>query len=442
MYSPEPQKVVNGRHFLYDARFTSSHGDQACGSCHVFGDFDSLAWDLGNPDNPVVSDPNPMAVPENPVLSPPNPTFHPMKGPTTTQSLRGMANHGPMHWRGDRTGAYNAPSVQPDSGAFDERAAFKAFQVAFNSLLGRDGPIPDADMESFTDFALEITYPPNPIRNLDNSLTAQQQEGFDLFTGPRQFDSQRCTRCHTLDPNGNPGVEHPGFFGTSGLSSTDFAPQLVKVPHIRNAYQKIGMFGLAPNPSFFLNNTGDFMGDQVRGFGFFHDGSTDTFDHFVGFALFSAAFFPDGFTLDAAGEEQRRAVESFIMAAPSNLAPIVGQQTTLTDDLSAVVGPRIDLLEARAGAGECDLVARLQSPGSDRGFLYLGSGSFQGDRQGEPPISDADPRALATGDHTITFTCAPPGSGPRMSIDHDEDGFLDGDEDGAGSDPSDPSSTP
>ena len=33
-----------------------------------------------------------------------DPDFHPMKGPMTTQSLRGMANHGPMHWRGDRTG--------------------------------------------------------------------------------------------------------------------------------------------------------------------------------------------------------------------------------------------------------------------------------------------------------------------------------------------------
>ena len=26
----------------------------------------------------------------------------------TTQSLRGMANHGPMHWRGDRTGGTDA----------------------------------------------------------------------------------------------------------------------------------------------------------------------------------------------------------------------------------------------------------------------------------------------------------------------------------------------
>jgi DNA-binding beta-propeller fold protein YncE len=443
MFSPEPEKVVNGRRHLYDARHSSSHGDQACGSCHVFADFDALAWDLGNPDNPVTSDPNPMAVPENPALSPPNPVFHPMKGPMTTQSLRGMANHGPMHWRGDRTGASAAPSAQPESGAFDERAAFKAFQPAFNSLLGRDGPIPDEHMEAFTDFALAITYPPNPIKNLDNSLTPQQEQGRDLFLSPRRFDTNTCTRCHTLDPNGNPGAEHPGFFGTSGLSTTDFAPQVVKVPHLRNAYQKVGMFGLTPGPFVFTNNSGDFMGDQVRGFGFFHDGSTDTIDHFFGFVVFTSLFAPEGFTLDATGASEQRAVESFIMAFDSNLAPIVGQQTTLTRDLAAAVGPRIALLEARADAGECDLVVKLSGDDRERGFLYLGGGLFQSDRLAAPPISDADLRARAEhGDHAATYTCAPLGSGLRMALDRDGDGCLDGDEDDAGSDKADPRSTP
>ena len=29
--------------------------------------------------------------------------FHPMKGPMTTQTLRGLTNSGAMHWRGDRS---------------------------------------------------------------------------------------------------------------------------------------------------------------------------------------------------------------------------------------------------------------------------------------------------------------------------------------------------
>src|SRR5262249_59402690 len=68
-----------------------------CASCHIFGDFDSLAWDLGNPDDGLLPNPNPFAIGSGG-------PFHPMKGPMTTQSLRGLANHGPMHWRGDRTG--------------------------------------------------------------------------------------------------------------------------------------------------------------------------------------------------------------------------------------------------------------------------------------------------------------------------------------------------
>lgn len=32
-------------------------------------------------------------------------------------------------------------------------------------------------MEAFTDFNLQATYPPNPIRALDNSLTATQDAG-------------------------------------------------------------------------------------------------------------------------------------------------------------------------------------------------------------------------------------------------------------------------
>ena len=53
LYNPEPASVVDGRPLPLRRALTSSHGDSACASCHVFGDFDSLAWDLGNPDDIV-----------------------------------------------------------------------------------------------------------------------------------------------------------------------------------------------------------------------------------------------------------------------------------------------------------------------------------------------------------------------------------------------------
>ena len=73
-----------------------------------------------------------------------------------------------------------------------------------------------------------------------------------------------------------------------------------------------------------------------------------------------------GFT---GGDPQRRDVERFLLAFDSDLAPIVGQQVTLDATNGSVVGPRIDLLLARArtpfaskvsgpNATECTLVAR------------------------------------------------------------------------------------
>ncbi|WP_437476134.1 hypothetical protein WME75_25750 [Sorangium sp. So ce1014] len=439
MFNPEPESVVRGRPFLYDASFSSSHGDSSCASCHVFGDLDSLAWDLGNPDAPVVDHPGPFAddplvnlITGEPIT---HPTFHPMKGPMTTQSLRGMANHGPMHWRGDRTGGNDAPSAQPDSGSFDERAAFEKFQGGFTDLLGRHAPIPDADMEAFTDFVLQITYPPNPIRALDNSLTAEQQSGFEAFQSTLDTNGKACIGCHVLDADA-------GLFGTAGLSNFALETQLFKVPQLRNAYQKVGKFGF-PAAFGFIPGDNGFTGAQVRGFGFIHDGSVDTIFRFLHALGFSTQFPPGEIPDPPEGEVTRRNLEAFVLAFDSNLAPIVGQQVTLTQTNAAVAGPRIDLLMSRADTGECDLVVKGQIAGRAVSYLYVGADELMADRQASPTMSGAALRARVTGAAArLTYTCAPPGSGDRIAIDRDADGFLDGDEEDACSDPADPASTP
>jgi DNA-binding beta-propeller fold protein YncE len=446
MHSPEPPSIVRGRRLLYDASFSSSHGDTSCASCHVFGDFDSLAWDLGNPDSRVLHDPGPFVFP--PAVFDPtfNPDFHPMKGPMTTQSLRGMANHGPMHWRGDRTGANDAPSVQPDSGAFDEKAAFMKFRVGFTDLLGRSTEIPEADLAAFGDFILKVTYPPNPIRNLDNSLTPDQQAGRDFFVDPHIVDfTNACVDCHALDRRGNPDSDAPGFFGTRGFLAFELDTQVTKVPHLRNAYQKVGMFGMAAT-NFVNPGDNDFKGDQVRGFGFLHDGSADTAFRFIDMSGFNQipTVNPGGFPPGPAGIVLRRQVEAFVLAFDSNMFPIVGQQITLTASNGAAAAPRIDLLIARADAGECDLVVKGQVRGREIGFLYLGARRFAGDRKAVPPVPDAVLRLIPslTSGAELTYTCVPPGSGRRIAIDRDGDGQLDGDELDAGSDPSDAESLP
>ena len=420
MQNPEPPSVVNGRRFLYDAATTSSHGDSACASCHIFGDFDGLAWDLGNPDNAPLNDPGPFGL----IIGPPQP-FSPLKGPMTTQSLRGMDNHGPMHWRGDRTGGNDAPSAQPDSGTFDEHAGFMKFNPAFQDLLGRSAQLPLADMQAFTDFALQISYPPNPIRNLDNSRTADQQAGFDFFrgvtSGAQPSDTfKTCDGCHVLDPNGNRefGVAHPGFFGTDGESSFENESQLFKIPHLRNLYQKVGKFGMSPDP-LFPSDPSPTMGDQVRGFGFLHDGSVDTLFRFHGAKVFEQSFLnPGGIPTGAAGETIRHQLEAFLLAFDSNMAPIVGQQISLTRTNGTTAGARIDLLEARAAAGECDLVVKGRVNGQAAGFLYDPQNKIFVRSQSTDTFSDTALRALAQASGgELTFTCVPSGSGSLIAIE-------------------------
>jgi DNA-binding beta-propeller fold protein YncE len=437
MFNPEPASITAGRRFLYDASATSSHGDSACASCHIFGDFDSLAWDLGNPDGTMLNNPGPFDNPPDLIGAVGGyHDFHPMKGPMTTQSLRGMANQGPMHWRGDRTGGNDEASVQPNSGSYNEHLGFMKFQVAFHGLLGNSGPIADADMSAFADFILQVTYPPNPLRNLDDSDTPDQADARAFFTTvPNSAfltPKQVCSGCHALDPTANSqyGVFAPGFFGTDDNYSFVFINQLLKNPHLRNQYQKVGMFGKAPNP---LVNPGnnDNQGDQVRGFGFFHDGTVDTEFRFVSIILFSdiPGVNDIGIPVDPSGDALRRKLESLMLAFPSNHKPAVGQQITLSPSTPASVANRIDFLESRAQAGDCELVAKARGAGGrEVGYLFNGNG-YSKDKAGSPNTSSADLRAAAQApSSSVTFTCVPLGSGLRVGLDRDLDGTLDGDE--------------
>lgn len=401
MFNPEPEAVTAGRRFLYDASLTSGNGNDSCASCHVFGDTDGLAWDLGDPDATVRAIPNTF-IPSSPAATPA--TFHPMKGPMTTQSMRGLRGHGPMHWRGDRTGAKRA------GGETLEEAAFKEFNEAFDALMGLGANLSDADMQAFTDFALRINYPPNPIRQLDNRLVGIELDGQRLYntgvvriqTGVREV----CALCHPIDPAA-------GVFGTRGLSAdnSQAGERNFKIPHFRDQYQKVGMFGwgFQVPPA---------TGPQVRGFSFNHNGATSSNFIIADLGMPSADL---------------RALRAFLYSFPTESPPILGQQVTLTASNLTDAAPRIDLLIDRGRVNtpipECDLVAKGVVNGIPRGFSMLRSGQFQSDRAAEPAIDRSTLEALvnAPGD-ALTFTCTPWGSGIRIGIDRDLDGILDGDE--------------
>jgi YVTN family beta-propeller protein len=432
--NPEPASVVAGRPLLYDATRFSGNGEASCASCHIFGDMDDLAWDLGNPDEVVTK--NPITINFGFLLQPGLPTgldtplngtglvddFHPMKGAMTTQTLRGLLNSGAMHWRGDRAnGVFGIDPV-------DANLSFNNFLVAFDGLVG-SADLPSAEeMQRFTDFQLQVLPPPNPVRRLDNSLTESQQRGRDFYVGPRPADGVivpgvegtafSCNGCHVLDPA-------QGFFGTGRNASFENETQIVKIPHLRNQYAKVGMFGHA-KVNFFDEPNSGFTGDQIRGFGFLHDGSTDTLFRFLTATVFRPTAdvgFPQ-----VNPEVTQRDVEQFLLAFDSDLAPIVGQQVTLSYANLLTAGPRIDLLIQRAEAPfiskalggtvrECDLVANVALGGRIRSFIYDPVARKFILEDGKVRLPDIALRALSlVPGQEVTYTCLPPGSGSRNSM--------------------------
>jgi hypothetical protein len=277
-----------------------------------------------------------------------------------------------------------------------------------------------------------------------------------------------------LDHAANSGTSrHPGFFGSDGRLSFEGETQLFKVAHLRNAYQKVGMYASATDgqrlgtliPAFNPKT------DAVRGFGFQHDGALATVDHFLTNVVFlrhpdpvpltgpnggslpvnthGIPFFADPVNpfnsasgISTEGILIRRQLEAFTLAFDSNFAPIVGQQLTLTAANSTSANPRLRLFVQRAAAGECDIIARGKLSRREVGFVYR-NGWFYADTRSLLPLRLSGlRRLLGRVTDALTFTCVPPGSGMRLGIDRDVDGYADGDELQHRSDPSDPRSTP
>ncbi|MCJ8274687.1 MAG: hypothetical protein MJK04_35465, partial [Psychrosphaera sp.] len=158
---------------------------------------------------------------------------------------------------------------------------------------------------------------------------------------------------------------------------------------------------------------------QVRGFGFSQNGATANLMDLLG---------NDDFTFET--PQQSAQLAQFMFAFDTLLAPIVGQQITLSSDNSEALA-RVDLFYQRAQVQgllpECDLVVKGVWGGVRRGAVMLDGGVFQSDKQSQSyTLAQLKDLATDSANH-LTFMCVPPNSGVRIGVDRDLDGKFDGD---------------
>ena len=378
-FDPTPASIRQGRGFLYDARL-SGNGTQSCASCHIDGDRDELAWDLGDPAGSM----------QNVTNTSGSFSMHPMKGPMTTQTLRGLRTLSPLHWRGDR-------------------ANVAAFNPAFASILG-GAPLSTADINLFRDFLNTIVFQPNPNLNLDRSMPSffppGDPEGGDPNAGRSTFlndnfqTNLRCNTCHSVPEGTNRNI----ITAAMQQETQDF-----KVPHLRNTYQKLHFVRSATAVS-------------LSGFGIHHDGVEPDVASFLSRPVFGT------FSTDTT---RKRNLSAFLRCFDTGTAPAVGYARTV--NAASLAGGAADwtVLEAQTGAAiaSSDLVIRLLENGERHGFVYRpATNDYLGDQTGLGPLTRAALEAKVAAGATLTFMGVARSSGQRLGVDRDGDAILDADE--------------
>ncbi|MDB6126062.1 MAG: hypothetical protein JWQ71_5055 [Pedosphaera sp.] len=440
LFDPTPQVIKVGRPHLYNTHQTSGLGQIACGSCHVDTRFDRLAWDLGDQTEPFT-----LINSTFNFLSPPpavTNNFHPMKGPMVTQTLQDIIGHEPFHWRGDKEG-------------------LEEFNGTFTNLQGAVTALTTNEMQEFKSFLATVRFAPNPFRQLDNSLSTNLPlpghfalgrgtltNGAPLPNGNAQSGQTAfrlttatgCIICHTLPTGVGTDMRFNGFQWLQlplSTNSSHHAAMLqlerssnlpFKIPQLRNMFDKMGMD---------LTRT-----TSRAGFGFSHDGSVDSLTRFV---QDSFAFTNDQATADMVAFMVSFSGSDLIPGSLTDpnrspgLASLdtqagVGRQITINSPAQVTLIDTMVTL-ANSSTSRIDLVVKGLKDGLSRGWFFdRTSAKFLSDRQSETFTAVAL-RAFASVGSEQTYTLVPRGTGKRIGIDRDADGYLDRDELDFGSDP-------
>ncbi|HEX4119459.1 MAG TPA: hypothetical protein VH619_02430 [Verrucomicrobiae bacterium] len=446
LFDPTPSVIKTGRPFLYDTHLTSGLGQSSCASCHVDGRTDGLAWDLGDPTSTVeiIDSSYNFAQPLPAVTN----NYHPMKGPMTTLTLQDIIGHEPFHWRGDRQD-------------------IQQFNIAFTNLQAMPDGLDTNEMQELKNFVATIGFAPNGFRPLNNSLptnlvlpgqfalgrgalpagaplpNGNASNGLATFT--LEQPPNGCVLCHTVPSglgtdmrfNGIQWVQIPLASNSDHHLAVVVLPREnnlpFKIPQLRNLFDKAGM---------------DFTRTNSQlGFGFSHDGGVDSLVRFV----------QDSFQLT--DDQQTADLIAFLFSFSGSGFPAVplndpnhapgpqsldtpaatGFQITVSNSASLSA---LNTMISLATNSQLDLVAKGRENGQSRGWFFKPSGGFfQSDRLAETE-TPAQLLAFAAPGSEQTYTLVPAGSGERIGIDRDADGFFDQDELDASANPANPLSVP
>lgn len=375
-YDPMPSGIKEGRGFLFDARL-SGNGTASCATCHLDADLDGIAWDLGDPGGSMVTvmGTNAAAHQTTPIAR----TMHPMKGPLTTQTLRGMQAGAPFHWRGDR------PTLQ-------------SFNPTFDKLMG-GAEQSASDINALATYLLTLRHHPNPNRNLTNSLPTSF-DGGNPSTGKTIFDDHlksHCVTCHAGAQGSNNNLDD--------FQLTDSRDQ-VKTPPMRTVYQRI----------FHTRTPG---AQTISGYGLNRDGAVP------------ANFLPtvhayDLDMLETAADFAN--VKAYILCFDTGTTPSAAYSRTVTaaNMTQTAVVSDMSLLESQSQLSRNDLVVQGIAGGVPRSFFYNRTTfRYISDRAGETELARNQLLALLGPGDAVTFSGTLTGQGLRRGGDRDRNGIPD-----------------
>lgn len=374
-FDPTPANVKRGLGHLANADLSLSR-TSSCFSCHVDGHYDQLAWDLAKFLDPQGTASASLTYERDD------------KGPMTTQSLRGLRELAPFHWRG-------------------EQRALADFNGAFVDLLKRATPLTSEQFAELEAATFSLVYPANQRQDPARTYTGAAAAGLNVYQNTATLGALRCGDCHALP------------FGSSAqlVNEINGPPaRSFKVAQLRDVAGKL-------SPAF---NVGGGIGMRTDiGFGLLHSATIESLPSFVGNPPFSTL--PSDVPLLAA----------FLEKFDSGLAPATGWQRTID---AANVGTLPTLyadIVGQAVQGNCDVVmyATMQiAPGvwmPLTGAYDHTTGLFQTPNAGVQ-VNYATIKAFVLAGNEVTLLGLPLGMGWRYGVDRDYDGLLDYDEFTAG----------